>query len=137
MDRAGHRRRPAYRGRLALSRAPSSRDAPLDQGRMGDVREQSPRQVLHAHAEGTRAVACRERDVDTLRARGVRRARGTGHPSGMTKTPAWRRYLRFWRSDIAEDVDDELRFHVEMRVSEYISRGMTEDDARRAVAERL
>jgi predicted permease len=55
----------------------------------------------------------------------------------MKKTPAWRRYLRFWRSDIAGDVEDELRFHVEMRVNEYITRGMTEDEARRAVAARL
>lgn len=54
-----------------------------------------------------------------------------------TPAPAWRRYLRFWRNDIAEDVDDELRFHIEMRVAEYIAAGMTEDDARRAVAERL
>jgi predicted permease len=55
----------------------------------------------------------------------------------MKETPAWRRYLRFWRNDIAKDVDDELRFHVEMRVAEYIAAGMSEDDARRAVAARL
>ena len=55
----------------------------------------------------------------------------------MTKTPAWRRYLRFWRADVAADVEDELRFHFEMRVDEYVARGMTEEDARRAVAARL
>jgi putative ABC transport system permease protein len=55
----------------------------------------------------------------------------------MTKTPAWRRYLRFWRPNIGADVDDELRFHTEMRVAEYMARGMSEADARRAVAERL
>ncbi|HWC45571.1 MAG TPA: permease prefix domain 1-containing protein, partial [Casimicrobiaceae bacterium] len=55
----------------------------------------------------------------------------------MTRTPAWRRYLRFWRSNIAADVDDELRFHAEMRVAEYLARGMTEAEARRAVAHRL
>jgi predicted permease len=55
----------------------------------------------------------------------------------MTKTPAWRRYLRFWRPDIAGDVDDELRFHVEMRVEEYVARGMSEEEARCAVTERL
>jgi putative ABC transport system permease protein len=55
----------------------------------------------------------------------------------MKNTPAWRRYLRFWRNDIAEDVDEELRFHTEMRVAEYMSSGMTEDDARRAVETRL
>jgi len=55
----------------------------------------------------------------------------------MTKTPAWRRYLRFWRSDITQDVDDELRFHAEMRLHEFIGRGMTLTDAQRALTERL
>lgn len=55
----------------------------------------------------------------------------------MTRIPAWRRYLRFWRPNIAEDVDDELRFHTEMRVREYMTRGMTEDAARQAVRDRL
>ena len=55
----------------------------------------------------------------------------------MTRTPAWRRYLRFWRPNIAEDVDDELRFHTEMRVAEYVARGMPETDARRAATDRL
>lgn len=52
-------------------------------------------------------------------------------------TPSWRRYLTFWRGDIARDVNDELRFHTEMRVDEFMARGMTEAEARRAVAERL
>lgn len=55
----------------------------------------------------------------------------------MTKTPAWRRYLRFWHTNIAEDLDDELRFHMEMRVDEYMARGMSEDDARRSATARL
>jgi putative ABC transport system permease protein len=55
----------------------------------------------------------------------------------MTRTPAWRRYLRFWRPNITADVEDELRFHTEMRVAEYVARGMTEEDARRAVDARL
>jgi len=52
-------------------------------------------------------------------------------------TPAWRRYLTFWRTPIARDVDDELRFHMNMRMKEFMARGMSEDDALRAVAERL
>ena len=51
--------------------------------------------------------------------------------------PAWRRYLTFWRTPISQDVDDELRFHTNMRVNELIARGMPEDEAHRAVAERL
>jgi len=44
--------------------------------------------------------------------------------------PAWRRYLRFWGNDLAADVDDELRFHIESRVQEYLDMGLTPDDAR-------
>lgn len=55
----------------------------------------------------------------------------------MTKTPAWRRYLHFWGSNVDDDVDEELRFHIEMRAEEYVARGMTESEARRAVLERL
>lgn len=52
-------------------------------------------------------------------------------------TPAWRRYLTFWRTPIVQDVDDELRFHANMRLAEYMTRGMSEDEARQAVATRL
>ena len=49
----------------------------------------------------------------------------------------WRRYLRFWGPRAAADVDDELRFHIEMLVRDYIALGMTEADARAASARRL
>jgi predicted permease len=55
----------------------------------------------------------------------------------MSRVPAWRRYLTFWRAPIAQDVDDELRFHTNMRIAELVARGLSEEDARRAVAERL
>jgi putative ABC transport system permease protein len=49
----------------------------------------------------------------------------------------WRRYLRFWGPHAEADVDDELQFHVEMRVAEYMKSGMDETHARAAVARRL
>jgi putative ABC transport system permease protein len=49
----------------------------------------------------------------------------------------WRRYLCFWGPRAGADVDDELRFHIEMRVRDYMARGMTEDEARAATARRL
>jgi predicted permease len=55
----------------------------------------------------------------------------------MNRTPVWRRYLVFWRANIERDVAEELAFHTEMRVEEYVARGMTEAEARLAVAERL
>ena len=55
----------------------------------------------------------------------------------MTRPPAWRRYLRFWGSDVDADVEDELRFHLEMRVRDYEARGMPPDEARRAALQRI
>ena len=54
-----------------------------------------------------------------------------------TKPPAWRRYLRFWGSNIPEDVDDELDFHIDMRIKEYVERGMSLQDARELAARRF
>jgi putative ABC transport system permease protein len=51
--------------------------------------------------------------------------------------PAWRRYLRFWRADLRADVDDELAFHLESLVQEYIAAGMPPDAARREALARF
>jgi hypothetical protein len=32
-----------------------------------------------------------------------------------SETPRWRRYLRFWRSDVRADIEDELAFHFQAR----------------------
>jgi predicted permease len=51
-------------------------------------------------------------------------------------TPAWRRYLRFWRADVRADIDDELRFHLGERVEDLIAAGVPSGDAKRqAIAE--
>jgi putative ABC transport system permease protein len=51
--------------------------------------------------------------------------------------PRWRRYLRFFGPRNVDDLDEELRFHVDMRVRDYVSAGMTEQQARAATAARL
>jgi predicted permease len=53
------------------------------------------------------------------------------------RVPAWRRYVRFWGPRVEADVDDELAFHLEMRVRDYVARGMSERDARAAASTRL
>src|SRR5215207_10973429 len=53
------------------------------------------------------------------------------------RTPTWRRYLRFWGSRVDADVDDELAFHLEMRVQDYLARGLNERDARAAALQRV
>jgi predicted permease len=48
----------------------------------------------------------------------------------MREQPRWRRYLRFWGPDIAADVDDELRFHLEMRERDFLAAGLSPTAAR-------
>ncbi|HKN68416.1 MAG TPA: ABC transporter permease [Gemmatimonadaceae bacterium] len=55
----------------------------------------------------------------------------------MSDAPRWRRYLRFVRPDAAADVDDEIAFHVTMRVERNIALGMTPEAARADALERF
>ena len=51
-------------------------------------------------------------------------------------TPLWRRYSRLWGADPVRDIDDELDFHLEMRVRDLVNDGLTQAEAReRAAAE--
>ncbi|HVE35684.1 MAG TPA: ABC transporter permease [Gemmatimonadaceae bacterium] len=49
----------------------------------------------------------------------------------------WRRYLSFFGRRPERDVDDELAFHVQARVDEYIATGMDPEAARAATLVRL
>jgi predicted permease len=53
------------------------------------------------------------------------------------REPAWRRYRRFWGPDVRSDVDDELAFHVELRVDQLVAAGMDPQAARREAVRRL
>ncbi|MEX2282021.1 MAG: ABC transporter permease, partial [Gemmatimonadota bacterium] len=46
------------------------------------------------------------------------------------ETPFWRRYARLWGGDPRADIDDELAFHLESRVKDMMTRGLSEGDAR-------
>src|SRR4051812_17160296 len=48
-----------------------------------------------------------------------------------------RRYRRFWGPDPARDVNEELAFHIEMRVEELRRSGMTEAQAREETMQRF
>jgi putative ABC transport system permease protein len=50
---------------------------------------------------------------------------------------SWRRYLSFFGARVERDVDDELAFHVQERIDEFIAAGMDPDAARAATLERL
>jgi predicted permease len=45
-------------------------------------------------------------------------------------TPKWHRYLRFWRPNVAADVDTELTFHVDARTQELCEGGLDAATAR-------
>src|SRR6185436_19289054 len=49
----------------------------------------------------------------------------------------WRRSRRFWRRTVGDDVDDEVEFHFQMRVEQFVAAGMSRGDAERAARERF
>src|SRR5919112_968198 len=107
-SRDGSKARPTTCSASRRARSTPPRDPRVDRGRVGNVGKQPPREVLYTHAQGPRSAPPRDGDVDALCVRRLRRARGPT-TADMTRTPAWRRYLRFWRPNITGDVDDELR----------------------------
>lgn len=57
--------------------------------------------------------------------------------SDPRRPPAWRRYLTFWGVDTVADVDDELRFHLEMRAAEYAAHCLSPEAARSRAEQRF
>ncbi len=56
------------------------------------------------------------------------------HPNRWSSSgPNWRRYLRFWRANVAGDIDDELRFHFESRSEELRALGVPPDEIERII----
>ena len=53
------------------------------------------------------------------------------------KSPIWQRYRDLLRRRPADDVQDELRFHVDMRIDEAKRAGLAEPEARAAALERF
>src|SRR3954470_18650549 len=54
-----------------------------------------------------------------------------------TLSAAWRHYLSFFGVRPERDVDDEIAFHVQARIDEYVALGMNPDDARALALARL
>jgi putative ABC transport system permease protein len=55
----------------------------------------------------------------------------------MSDQRGWRRYARIFRGDARAETEDELSFHLEMRVRDHMRRGLSEAEARAAAAARL
>ncbi len=47
----------------------------------------------------------------------------------LPRSAKWRRYLRFWRADVAADVDDEVRFHLVSRTDDLMRNGLPQEEA--------
>ena len=65
----------------------------------------------------------------------ARRALDRVSPDG--DAPRWRRYLRFIRPDPVSDVEEELEFHLAMRIERNIALGMSREEARREALRRF
>ena len=55
----------------------------------------------------------------------------------MARTPSWRRYLRFWGSDIRGDVDAELAFHMDELIGRLVREGRDPEEAQAEAARRF
>ena len=55
----------------------------------------------------------------------------------MRSTPKWRRYLRFWGSDVRADVDAELAFHMDELIDRLVQEGCDPAAARTEAARRF
>src|SRR5690349_18606617 len=88
---------------------------------MGTLRQQSPRKILLTHRARPRAAPRRDRDVEAVRRR--RRPDSRDH--------LMRRAFRLPTTSerIARELDDEVRFHVEMRAKKLIESGYSTEDA--------
>lgn len=60
-----------------------------------------------------------------------------GSPGDGPKWTGWDRLRRLLRRDPREEGDEELRFHLEMRIRDYREEGMTEEEARAAAEARI
>ena len=56
---------------------------------------------------------------------------------GTPREPLWRRYLRFFGPDVDADVEEELRFHLDMRERSYLERGLSSTEAREEARRRF
>jgi hypothetical protein len=56
----------------------------------------------------------------------------------MNPPQSWRRFFRLSESSRhrEQEVDDELRFHIEGLVDRHVAQGMSEEEARRVVMSR-
>src|SRR6476661_6555890 len=121
---------------IALSGAAPAGAAGADRGGMGQFREQPPGEVLSAHPQGTPAAG---RGAEELGAPGQRGREGplrilgaaARTESAMLRHLAVRLGSLFRRERLEQELDAELRYHVDMLVEQNVAAGMSPAAARR------
>lgn len=53
------------------------------------------------------------------------------------KNPTWRRYLRFWGSDVESDLRDEFEFHLDAEIEQLVAEGWPAESARAEAVRRF
>src|SRR3954467_4578473 len=137
-SRMGHRqpppadfpRGPLRQPGIAVSGAAPPRAARTHCVGNGAIGEQPARQGLHAHQSGAAAARRRNRDLGAVRAVHQARAAIDIKANMLRRLLAHLKGLAT-RNEAYGELDDELRFHVEMETDANIGRGMSPQEARR------
>src|SRR4051812_12028699 len=108
---------------------------------MGHVGTGTPRQVLPPDAERSSPTGGANRRMGEIRSRDLAHSHPqflVPSPQSPAPSPMPSFFNRvWWRPRIADEVDEELSFHVEMRTRDLIAQGMAPADARRAAEQRV
>src|SRR5689334_8266331 len=130
------RRAAGFRG-VSLPGAPQARAGRLDPGGVEADREQPPRKVLRADAPGPPAARVGGRELAALVGRDLVPRAALGGLSNAMRLEHWRftapLRLRsiFRRGRVEDEMDEELRFHLEHKIEEGIAEGLSPSEARR------
>src|SRR5207247_3694400 len=116
---------------FALPRAVSSRAPGSHRGRMGRIRQQAEGALLSADHNRTAQAAAGDAQLEPD---GRHHGRHPGHDAGgsMNIVASLRSWMRgsFRRSGVEQQMDDELRFHIESCTDDLVRAGLAPEEAR-------
>src|SRR4030095_7876203 len=108
----------------------------MDRIGMGRLRQQSACEVLQADPNGSETISPRGAELGATRGRNHEGSACElrGDTKTMSRVKATVRSFHAWQhaDEIAAEVEEELRFHVQMRMKANIEKGMTPNEAQLA-----
>src|SRR4051812_17433850 len=131
MDRGCEQAEAPNRRRRAVSRAASHGAKKMARCRLGIHRSESQGEILSVDRTGSAAADLRAVALVAIHRGGGIRPRGGGEPVSDADRPGFRRAFRlpFSRARNECALDDELRFHIDGRIREFIESGLSREDA--------